>query len=462
MKTKKYLHEIKQTLSIGIPFIGTQFIYAFGFFISTAMVARLGKEALAASVLVSSFWMTLVTFFMGILTSVSILVAHQYGAKNNKAISEIMGQAFLLGVLISVLSALLLSSLPFFLIYINQPPEVLGIAKQFLKSLPWCVPGMWVLVIVGDFLGSIGHPKVFFRISVLVVILEIPIMYLLIFGKWGLPKLGVAGIGYTYTITNTIAAIGLIWYLKKSKTYQPFRIFDQVHKINLHLFKEFIRVGFPMGLMHLIEVGTFALAALWMTQFGTTWLAAHQIAMQYLAFFISTIVFAMSQTISVRVGHAVGSQDRQAINDAIIVGMFVSFFMMIIVAGLFYACPELLLKVDIKVNDPANRVLVNYTSNLLSICALLILFDNFRMIGFGALRGLKDTQFPMIASFLSFFGVSLGLAYFLGFTINLKGNGIWWGLTVGIVVGSILILSRLRYHLQRADLKLLLQNSTAH
>ncbi len=457
MKAEKYFNEIKQTLSIGIPFMGTQFIYSVSFFISTAMVARLGKEALAASVLVSSFWFTLTTFFVGIVTSVSILVAHQYGAKNNKGISEIMGQALLLGLLVSILDILILMSFPFFLHWIAQPPEVLHMAKQYLHALPWCVPGLFLLVISGQFLGSIGHPKIVFRISVLVILLELPIMYLLIFGKWGLPMLGVAGVGYAYAITNTIAAIGLIYYLKISKTYQHYGIFNQLGKINFLHFKEFIQVGLPMGFMHLIEVGAFALSALWMAQFGTTWLAAHQITLQYLTFFITTIVFAMSQTVSVRVGHAVGCQDHSAIKRAIAVGMLISFFIMTVVAGIFCAFPEALLSVDIKINDPANALLIKYASSLLSICALLFLFDSFRMIGFGALRGLKDTRFPMIASFFSFFIVALMLAYELGFSLNLKGKGIWWGLTIGIAVGSMLILIRLKYYLKWINLAQLLK-----
>lgn len=228
-------NETKQMLSLSIPFMGTQFIYASSFFIGTAMIARLGKEALAASVLVTSFWITLTTFFIGILTSVSILVAHQYGAKNDKAIRKIMEQAFLLGMMICVLDILVLISLPFFLHWIAQPPEVLHIAKQYLQALPWCVPGMLILVISGQFLGSIGHSKIVFRISMLVVLLELPIMYLLIFGKWGLPALGVAGIGYAYALTNTIASVGLICYLKKSKTYQHFGIFGHLRKVNLPL-----------------------------------------------------------------------------------------------------------------------------------------------------------------------------------------------------------------------------------
>src|SRR5690349_17405096 len=86
--------ELKDTLSLSIPLVSSQLIYACSGFIGTAMVAHLGQEALAASVLVSMIWMSLSVLFFGILNSISVLVSHQFGAKNNRAISEIMGQAF--------------------------------------------------------------------------------------------------------------------------------------------------------------------------------------------------------------------------------------------------------------------------------------------------------------------------------------------------------------------------------
>ena len=100
--------EIKDTISLSIPLIASQLIYACSGFIGTAMVAHLGQDALAASVLVSMIWMSLSVFFFGILNSVSVLVSHQFGANNDKAISEIMGQAFILGIIVTIIMVLLL------------------------------------------------------------------------------------------------------------------------------------------------------------------------------------------------------------------------------------------------------------------------------------------------------------------------------------------------------------------
>jgi multidrug resistance protein, MATE family len=449
--------EIKGTLSLSIPMITSQLVYASSGFIGTAMVARLGEDALAASVMVSTIWMALSVLFFGILNSVSVLVSHQYGAKNDKAISEIMGQAYLLGIIVCISMIILLSCMPLLLYWSTQPPAVLNLAYQYMFALLWTVPGLIILMISEQFLAGINRAKLVLRISLLVVPIEIPLIYLLVFGKLGLPACGVAGVGYGFATTYTVTGIGLLCYLLKSKHYRHFRIFNGITKINLYYLKELISVGLPIGFMHVIEVSTFAVVTFWIAWFGTTLLAAHQIVFQYLGFTI-TLVFAMSQAVTVRVGHAVGRHDLSGVRYATYVGMMLNFICVAAIAMAFYICPEFFLKVDIDIYGPSNAVLVRDASTLLSICGVLLLFDNFRIIGFGALRGLKDTRFPMYSSFIAFWLVGLTAAYLLSTVFHLAGKGIWWGLTVGIASGAVLMLIRLHYLLKRVDLNRLMSS----
>jgi MATE family multidrug resistance protein len=452
--------EIKDTLSLGIPLIASQMVYACSGFIGTAMVAQLGQDALAASVLVSMIWMSLSVLFFGILNSVSVLVSHQHGAENNKAISDIMGQAYLLGIFVTIIMVLLLCSMPFFLRFTSQPHEVIRLALQYMRALLWTIPGLIVLVINEQFLAGVHRAKLVLFISLIVVPIEIPLIYVLIFGKFGLPACGVAGIGYAFATTYTCAAICLTYYLATSKRYQKFAIFQSMRKINFHLQKELVRVGLPMGAMHVIEVSTFAITTFWIAQFGTTMLAAHQIIMQYLSFAI-TLVFAMSQAVTVRVGHAVGREDLRGIRLAIYVGMLLNFACISFVAIAFNLFPRFFLRVDMDVNNAANALLMTDASALLGIGGILLIFDNFRIIGFGALRGLKDTKFPMYASFISFWILGLSLAYLLSFKFNIGGRGIWWGLTLGIACGALIVFIRMQYLLKHVNLKELMQSNPA-
>lgn len=454
--------ELSQTLSLSIPLIASQLIYACSGFIGTAMVARLGQNALAASVLVSMIWMTMSVLFFGILNSISVLVSHQYGAKNHRAISDIMGQAFILGILLAIVMIVLMMGMPLILRYTSQPPAVLELAIQYMHSLIWTIPGLITLIICEQFLAGVSKAKLVLRISLLVVPIEIPLIYLLIFGKLGLPALGVAGIGYGFATTYSAVAILLTLYLVKSRHYQPFGILQGFNRVDTGRIKELIRIGIPMGCMHVIEVSTFTFATFWIARFGTTILAAHQIVMQYLGFAI-TIVFAMSQAVTVRVGHSVGRQDLHGIRLAIYVGMILNFICIALVALALNCFPEFFLKLDMDIHDPANAMLLHDSMLLLGIGGILMLFDNFRIIGFGALRGMKDTQFPMYASLVSFWIIGLSLAYLFGIRWEFSGQGIWWGLTAGIASGAMIVFARVQWLLNRVDLaKLMSPNLSMH
>jgi len=195
-----------------------------------------------------------------------------------------------------------------------------------------------------------------------------------------------------------------------------------------------------------------------MGHFGTTALAAHQIILQFLGFTI-TIVFAMSQAVTIRVGHAVGQNNLSGVHYAVYVGMLLNTILVLFISIGFYFFPKLFLQIDMDIHAPANYTLVEQAAGLLSICGILLLFDNFRIIGFGALRGLKDTRFPMYTSFASFWLVGISMAYYLGFYLHLEGRGIWWGLTIGIASGAIMELIRLKYLLKHIDLLTLMEHS---
>lgn len=440
--------EIKNNLSISVPLMLSQLIYAASSFIGTAMVAQLGEDALAASVLVSTIWMSTAVFFFGLLNAVSVLVAHQYGAKDDTAISKTMGQSFIFGAILLILMMLLFLFIPYLLKYSSQPETVLLLATDYLYAMLWQIPALILLIIYEQFLAGIHLAKIVLRISLMVVPIEIPLIYLLIFGKLGLPTCGISGIGYGFAITYTSTALFMTFYFIKSPYYKRFGIFKRIRSLELTSLLELIRIGLPLGFMHLIEVSTFAVATFWIGRFSTTWLAAHQIVIQYQSFLIN-VAFAMSQGLTVRVGYLIGSKNIAAVSYAITAGMLLSGIGSIFIVALFLFAPYLIISLDLNIRDPAQAPLVTASVALLQIAALLMICDNFRILGFGALRGLKDTRFPMLASFLTFWLIGLGSAYVFAFVLHQQTIGIWWGLTVGIATGAVIVLARVR---QQANL----------
>ena len=446
--------EIKNTLAISVPLVSSQIVYASSGFLGTAMVARLGEDALAASVLVSMIWMCLSVLFFGILNSISVLISHEYGAGNHEGISKVMGQAFILGLIVTLMLMGAMLFMPFLVDHSKQPAHVLELSRIYTYSLIWQVPGLVLTVILEQFLAGVNRAKMVLRISLMIVPIEIPLIYMLVFGKFGFPELGIAGVGYGFAITYTLSSVLLTWYLCKAKQYQFFGLFSRITTFHGTYFKELLKIGWPMGLMHVIEIFAFTIMTFWVSHFGTTMLAAHQLVLQFLWFAI-TLVFAMSQAVTVRVGYSVGEGNIQAVHYASYVGMAINSVCVLAVALAFMFAPAFFLSLDLNVTDPANAQLVHDATTLLYISSVFLICDNFRIISFGALRGLKDTRFPMYAAFVAFWIVGLSTSYYFGFILKGEGAGIWWGMTLGIGIGAIMVLVRLHQRLKTVDIEMI-------
>jgi len=444
--------ELKSILSLGTPLMFSQSMAAFSPFISTAMVAHLGQDALAANVLVYSAFMALSVLFTALFNAVGVLVSHQYGANNEQAIRQIVSQAFLLSLLTSIVLMAILVSAPYLLNWHTQTPHVVQLAHEYLRSLLWTIPGLMIWMVIQQSLEGMGHTKFILVSNSINIPLEILLIYGFIFGKFGLPACGIAGVGYGLAVSWTIAVIAMMSYLVTSKHYKKLNLFGEVGKIHGTYLKELILIGLPMGFMGFVEVSTFAIMTLWMAKFGATLLAAHQILMQYLGFFI-VLIFSIAQTVAIRVGHAAGRQDISGVHYATYVGVTLSFLCAFILAFSFYFFPHIFLSLDINIHDPAMANLVHTTTQLLAILSVFYLVESIRLvIGYGALRGLKDVRFTMLASFFAFWIMGLMLAFSFGFIFQFQGAGLWWGLTLSIALGAVVVIIRWYRLIKRIDL----------
>lgn len=444
--------ELKSIVSLGTPLVLSQSMYACSPLITTAMVARLGQDALAANVLVYSAYMALSMLFIAMLNAVGVLVSHQYGAKNEQAISEIMGQAFLLGTVNCILLMVILACAPHFLNWHTQPVHVVQLAHQLLQSLLWTIPGLIAWGLIQQCLEGMGDTKLVFVINLIAVPIEILLIYCLVFGKFGLPDCNIAGVGYGLAVSYILAVMGMVSYLVTSNRYRKIKMFAHIGKVHSAYLKELIRVGLPMGFMGFVEVSAFAIITLWMAHFGTTMLAAHQIIMQYLGFFI-VMVFAMAQTVAIRVGHAAGRQDLSDVHYATYVGVMLSFLCTLLLVAAFYFFPQFFLSLDINIHDSANADLIHIAKQFFSILSVFLLVESIRLnVGFGALRGLKDVHFTMLVSTLTFWIIGLTSSFLFSFVFHLTGAGLWWGLTLGITIGAVVVVIRWFYLVRRIDL----------
>lgn len=432
-------------LKIALPLAFTGLLQSGVFFFETLFLAHLSPDVLAAGALVSWLFGTFASILFGILSSINILVAHKFGEEDHKGISFIVRDGLWLA-LILVLPAFTLfwNMSPIFLLF-GQNPAVVSLAQAYLHALAWGLLPNFIMIVLLDAIIGLGHAKLILKFTILSTLLNITTSYLLIFGKFGLPALGIAGAGWGMTLSNWISVIVLISYLVMNKTYQPY--FSQLFKLTKPFyFVELLRVGTPMGLMYCIEVAFFFVLTLIMGIFGNQFMAANQVALQYLGA-LMTIIFSLAQAITVRMGHLLGAGDVKSASGTALAGISMAFLLMFLVAIVFWTAPDYLVSIDFDSQKAENFEIIHLAIQFLAVSAIFQIVEAMRIALFGALRSLKDTHFTLIISVLSFWIIALPLGYLIAIPLKVGGTGFWWGMSIGALSSLVLLYYRLRYKL---------------
>lgn len=447
----KILSEFKISIRLALPLIASEVIYALNNFIATIMIAHLGKEQLAANALVWEIYIAVIVFFIGILCSVSIMVAQSFGAKDNHSISVCFKQGLIMALIFTPLMMLSMWLAPIALVYMKQDPVVINYAKPFFQALIWSMLPLNIWAVIQRFLVAINKTGIVMLTSMLAVPIEIFFYYAFLFGKFGLPKAGIAGIGYGLAASYSLIAVYLSCYLYFSNELKIYHLFHKWWIVNRKILFELIRIGLPLGGMFCVEVALFAAVAVMMGILGTTVLAAYQISYQYLMIAL-VIVFALTENVSVRIGNEVGRNNRSVLKLVSMVNMGIAFGFMLLFSIFYIGFPYLAISLDTDIKAPHLQELVTTAATFLSMVGILILVDCIRLISVGALRGLKDTKFPMFISILGFWCVAFPCAYLLAFKFKFGGEGIWWGLLIGLFVAGVILFTRFNRLVKHIDL----------
>jgi MATE family multidrug resistance protein len=428
----------KKIFSLALPMAGTQLINISSGFLCMAMLARLGHQVLAASALIFSTQMSIMVSGMSILFSLSVLVGRAYGAKEYSTIGNFVQQSWMLALLISMPVMVLFWNIGPILVYFDQPIEIVKIVQTYFHAYVWAVlPGL--LAVCNQQLGYGAHKKMLMSsISFISVFALLITAYLLIFGKYAFPHLGVAGLGYATAIQYGCFFIisTLCFYYKKEFT--QFEIFQWKFHQHINQLALLLKLGWPICIQMSGEMLSFFVSGIMIGWLGTAALAAFQIVNQYYCLIIIPI-FAMSQASGILVGHACGAREFWEIRKIGKVSMMLVFAVSLIAACVFLLFPKTLASFYMQVNNPLNAPTLHVTILLFSICAFSQIFDSLRNILVGMSRGLLDTRFPMMISLLSIWVIGMPLSYLLAFSLHFGAGGFVFGGMIGML-GSALIL----------------------
>lgn len=432
--------EIRETFKISIPLISSQMINAICTFLITIIVSNLGENYLAANVIVSSVWVSITTFFLGILNSISILISHEFGANRYLAMKLIIYNAFVFGLVVAILIIIILLFVPVVIIYNNQPVEIIMPINEYIYSLVFATPSLVFLVVIEHIFISIGHSNVIMKMNFIIMPVELILLYIFVLGKFGCPMLGMAGIGLVLSVTYTFAALYCGFYLFRTPLLKTKH--NELLKLQITEIKKILSLGLPIGLSNTIELSTFTLMSLYISHCGTNMLIAHQITLQYFSLSV-TIIVAMAQALTIRISYSMGKQDFYGVKLSIYHNVGINLFFIIFVSIVFIMFSTRLLEVDIDPYAPQNADIVKYAAELFTVSGVILLFEAIRITGSGALRGLKDTTAILLISICGFYIVGVGVAYFFSKVHHLGALGSWYGLLFGVVFSTILTCIRL-------------------
>ena len=300
--------ELTETLKLAVPIALTQLGQIAMMTTDLALVGRLGDEAVAAAALASSVFFITFTFGMGLVSAVAPLAAQAFGARNPRMVRR----SLRVGLWAALLISLPLMALPLYgeqiLLTLGQAPATARLAQEYLLGLAWGIaPALWFLAIRG-FMGAVNRPEPGLWITLVAIPANAVLVYLLIHGEWGLPRLELFGAGLATTMINFGMFLAALWFAHGRRPFRKYHVLGRIWRIDWLLMRQLIVIGAPISISFLLEYGLFAAAALLMGLISTTALAAHQIALQVTAI-LFMVPFGIGIAATVRVGHAVGRND---------------------------------------------------------------------------------------------------------------------------------------------------------
>lgn len=433
--------DFRALLAFAVPLASVQVGLMLMGVVDAAMVGRVSAEALAATALANVWFFAVSTVGMGTIAVLDPVISQAYGARDQEGIARGLQRGILIAALVSVPTMLGLLPIERVLSWAGQPAAVVPLAGQYARVVLVGIFPYFGFMALREGLQALGRIRPVILTIAAANLLNAGLNWILIFGRWGLPPLGVPGSALATTISRWLMAGGLLaltWphlgpYLRpwrpETTAWEPLR--------------RMFALGLPLGFQILFEYGVFGGVGLLMGRVGAAAVAGHTLALNFAAITFM-VPFGIGGAASVLVGRAVGAgrpdDARRIATAALVVGA--SF--MTVTAGLFVGLPGLLARAYSP--DPA---VVAVAATLIPLAGLFQVFDGTQAVAMGILRGVGDTRVPVLVNLAGYYAVGLPVSLWLGFRRGLGPTGLWWGLVAGLVVVALILVARVRVRLAR-------------
>ncbi|MBT8238911.1 MAG: MATE family efflux transporter [Croceitalea sp.] len=448
MNLTSYTKEFAYNLKLSYPVILGMLGHTFVAFADNIMVGQLGTAELAAVSLGNSFVFIAMSLGIGFSTAITPLVAEADGAGNKADGKRALKHGLVLCTLLGfTLFVIILLCKP--LMYVmKQPEEVVVLAIPYLELVAFSLVPLITFQAFKQFSEGLSQTKYPMYATILANVINIVLNYLLIFGSFGFPKMGIVGAAVG-TLASRFVMVDYLWFiLKKKQKFHDYVTGFNFKVIEKKVMKKIISLGFPSALQMFFEVAIFT-GAIWLSGvLGKNAQAANQIALN-----LSSMTFMVGMGLSVaamiRVGNQKGLQNFGELRRIAQSVFYLTFLLEIAFAALFFIgrhwLPTIYLDVDDLANQLDNTEVIVMAAELLLVAAFFQISDGIQVVVLGALRGLQDVKIPTFITFIAYWLIGFPVSYYLGLHTELKSTGIWIGLLLGLTASAVMLYIRFNY-----------------
>lgn len=436
MLTNTWKWHFRETIFLAIPVCMSNVGHQLVDVADSYFVGQIGTVPQAAIMLSGTFYILALVFAIGMSYGITPLVA-EANVKNDKArISQLLKNAFLANFVVCTAMFLLLFFMTPLMRHLDQPAAVVEIAVPFLNVIMFSMIPLSLFFTLKQFAEGLSDTKAAMLISIAANVLNILLNYVLVFGRWGFPEMGVMGSCWATFIARTGMALGMYAYIYFKPSYRDYRPGFQLGSYSKKVLGQLFKMGIPAGLQFAFEVGAFSAAAVFVGWLGERAMAAHRIAMSMAAitYLISSGIGAAA---AVRVGNAFGKQDRTEVRRAGYSALLLSLGFMTFAALLF-----IIFRYKLAFVFNHDTVVTSLAAQLMLVGALFQLSDGAQVVTLGMLRGMQDTIAPTWITLVAYWVVTLPACYIFGYVFNLGAQGIWFGFVIGLSLAAFGLLWR--------------------
>ncbi|WP_411273450.1 MATE family efflux transporter [Daejeonella sp.] len=434
----KYKLHYQTNLKLAVPVVISQLGHTLVHTADSIIVGHFaGTIPLAAVALVNSIFMVVVVIGMGVSYGLTPLIAQESGRKNFNECGKLLANSLLINAIVGVLLYILVYYGSLALIdSMDQSPEVVREAKPYLALLGLSIIPLMIFMTFKQFAEGLGFTKQAMMISLWGNLFNICLGIIFVKGLFGINPMGVSGVGWSTLADRSIMAIVMAIYVLRSKYFKVYIKSFTLTALDWIRSQAILKIGAPVAMQYTFEVSAFSAAALFIGTIGAVEQAAHQVAIN-LASMTYMMASGISSAATIKTGNNFGKEDFMNLRLSAISSYHIVLGFMAVTAILFIGLNQYLPWIY-----TTDQSVISIAAQLLIIAGFFQLFDGTQVVGLGVLRGIGDVNIPTVITFIAYWIIGLPIGYYLGISLNMGANGVWYGLTAGLLVSSGLLFLR--------------------